>query len=234
MQRIKINVHKLSFKVLMSESLIGKDNEINLTSKSKIAPILTSSIIKSSPPCDIPLFIDTNLKDINISAGGALYHFHKQQCLEYILHSLDVGQNAWAAMELWYNIYDVDDDDYSQESMYREWQRYYKRLNHIDKIQKTTAKLNKKLTKEEIDHISALFVSRYLEHFYRRRGDKWMKTMYYNLYAYIIEYTQSTRPNKTKYITHMHRYYRFNNWLDTNIKEKEYLNNLIDNIFALK
>jgi len=234
MERLKIQIHRLSYKVLMSQGYLDGKNEINITPKSKIASLLSSSIVKSSPLCDKTIYVISNIKDINIYSGGAIYHFHKQMCLDYILHALDHGRNAFTAMQLWYNIHDIDDDDYSQESMYREWQRYYNSLQNVDKIKTEKAKINKKLTRDEIDEIAAHFTVEFLHHFYNKKDHQWRHSFVHHLYAYIIQYTKSEQPKKVKFETLRKRAYRFGLFLSTHEDEQIYLKALIDTMHALK
>jgi len=69
-------------------------------------------------------------------AGMYLHEVCRQRLLLFIEAQNVVGIPASRSIEIFYEIYDIDEDDYSRDSAYRLWQRHSSEKRSIKKIKK--------------------------------------------------------------------------------------------------
>ena len=73
--------------------------------------------------------------------GVVLHRLHIEMLTRIMLAASESGQPAKTAMQCFYDAYDLDEDDLSQESAYREYQRF--RKTFFERKQANSAKKNR-------------------------------------------------------------------------------------------
>lgn len=167
MRKTKTLVHPLSYKLMMTEFATDEPNTIEIPDNFPEILIASNPFLrKKSRGIDQPINIISKEK-LNSDSGHILFFYHKQKCFEYMLNGLDHNTPASQCLQNWYNINELDDDDYDSETMYREWTRWYKRkisgYRHpyrrplLYKIKPNAARIDEIIQKTVAKHVLLFF-----------------------------------------------------------------------------
>lgn len=121
---INLHVHPLSARILVSDFGILDLRHVYIPALDIHTNIISSRERRSCQSLTVPIQIHCHVRSVPEHAGASLYHYHKRKCFEYVLACIDSKRSARAAIDQFYTIYDISDDDYDRDSMYREWTRY--------------------------------------------------------------------------------------------------------------
>lgn len=69
-------------------------------------------------------------RDQLYQAGYLLYISHLDRMLHWVEAQTLITGNAWGAIEAFYEMHEIDEDDFSLESAYKRWQRYQDGLHY--------------------------------------------------------------------------------------------------------
>lgn len=98
-------------------------------------------------------------------AGYLLYISHLERMLHWVEAQTLVTANAWGAIEAFYEMHDIDEDDFSLESAYKRWQRYQDGLHYNVRDEVTRFDRHKAwhasvpFTREMCDDMAALIIT---------------------------------------------------------------------------
>lgn len=116
-----IKVSKLSRKILLSEFgqtiKIARHNIEYSVIKNSDKAFRIQSHISESLNIEFP-----NKPGIN--AGYHLHRFHFNMLLNFIYSQYLTGNEVSSAIRKFYAVHNIDEDDFSQDSVYRRWQRF--------------------------------------------------------------------------------------------------------------
>jgi len=143
---MQIPVSKLSFKIILKEygphpAIDARDilfQQLSYPSYNHRAELSKTSRILTER-IDIRVASKINRKNPNIyQVGLNLNRYHLDRMMNFIYAQVLVEVSATGALEMFYDLNDLTDDDYDSESAYRRWQRFYQRKkqeNDIKRIQ---------------------------------------------------------------------------------------------------
>lgn len=141
---IEIPVSRISRKILIHDydhsrdemTIIALPNSLlvqQLMLASRTAPAKTGEKI-----CTVMMRVrvsDAMKKDVGSNMEGVgmyIHREHRQRMLSWILGSVKCGISAKQAIRNIYDHYDIDDDDFDADNIYRAWQRYVKHIRTRD------------------------------------------------------------------------------------------------------
>jgi len=150
-----IPVSKLSFKIILKEygphpNIDARDilfQQLSYPRYNHRAELAKTSRILTEY-IHIKVASKINHRNPNIyQVGLNLNRFHLDKMMNFIYAQVLIDSSATSSLEMFYDLYDLNDDDYDSESAYRRWQRFYqrkkqendliliqqKRLNHCKK-----------------------------------------------------------------------------------------------------
>jgi hypothetical protein len=175
----------------VSARIIGKDYgfPVMISHRDHLHDHLVISLRRhASPACRIPVLIGMQkgaLPDISPAIGDYLWRIHKRHIFTFILSHVLAGKSALSAINTFYEIYDIDDDDFDRDNMYREWTRYYYQYKKTAATTVTLPASSQSRPLTHPDDIVAAVVAMHIDVFYMHRSQKLNAILIRKLYAYI-------------------------------------------------
>lgn len=93
------------------------------------------AVLRTSLLLDVPPALADRITSGGDRIGMVLHRLHIEMLTRYMLSAAALGKEAKAAMRAFYDLYDLDDDDLDEQSLYREYSRFRKTF-----FEKITAK----------------------------------------------------------------------------------------------
>jgi hypothetical protein len=121
---INLHVHPFSARILTTDFGLPDQTYIYIPALDIHSNIISSRERRSCKTLTQEIEIHCHVRDVPEHAGASLYHYHKRKCFEYVLACVDSKRSARSAIDQFYAVYDISDDEYDRDSMYREWTRY--------------------------------------------------------------------------------------------------------------
>lgn len=212
-----LQVHPITAKILNADfGMKEEKNNVFIPASDAHATIITSTTKRTCSELNVTINIHTHLKNVSAYAGANLYHYHKRRIFEYVLANMDVNANAMQSIRTFYAIYDIEDDDYDMDSMYREWVRYYTYIRHV-KTYPTPSGTRRTIVIENNrgngHDIAAQIVKEHLHLFYNVRTTFNM-TLLHQLLTYVTVYVDQKIPTKLKRRTRFDRIAKWKRFMD--------------------
>ena len=192
---VTIMVHPFSFKILQKSGF-----PYYVSSSDPIYDYFFSTrVIKEIETATIAVtfyFKNNLVKDYSSGIGTSIFKYHKRLIFLWMQAQRSAGRSAYKAMEDFYETYDITDDDYDRDNMYREWLRYSRERNNPEMI---SVPVQKKYTKSDIDTLMEKIVHFHIEDFITQKEGNFNSFLYKQVYYFLLrEYARFSIHDLTK------------------------------------
>ena len=155
---IELPVHPLSRKIMLASHEIIDDNTIRCVGHDLLHDQLSHRWVNTSRAVKTQMQLTTTIK-IQISSrlhslidadlhhvGLHLYYTHREIMHNFIWSAQLCGCSVSIAISRWFDLYDIDEDDYSKDTAYRKWLVFSrkKKNQHGKSWVKSSRKVNTK------------------------------------------------------------------------------------------
>lgn len=180
---VTILIHPFSYKILKHEGL-----PYYVSSSDPIYDYFFSSRdIKEIETLSIPItfyFKNNLVKDCSAGVGSSIFKYHKRMLFACMLSNLHHGVPASTSLKQFYEQYQITDDDYDSDNMYREWLRFYRPKSKPDAP--AMSKLVRKITRSDIDEAMDLIITNHIDDFINDSGC-FNIFLYRQIYYYLLK-----------------------------------------------